>query len=180
MNGLIRDFRLGDMMGLEQATLLRHSSYTHTSTLKPSGKKKQTIPTSTPSKKTKLKNTWTIIKVKVRVAQSCPTLCDHIDYIVHGILQARILGWVAFPFSRGSSQPRDQTQISHIAGRFFTNWAIREAIIVTTICRAFKNILSSFIPSILSEPPSISWGKQGREFYWQMKRRKGKTGKVEC
>ena len=44
--------------------------------------------------------------------------------IVHGILQARILEWVAFPFSRGSSQPRDQTQVSRIAGGFFTNWAM--------------------------------------------------------
>ena len=44
---------------------------------------------------------------------------------VHGILQARILEWVAFPFSRGSSQPREQTQVSHIAGRFFTSWATR-------------------------------------------------------
>ena len=43
---------------------------------------------------------------KVKVAQSCPTLCDPMDYVVHGILQARILEWVAFPFSRGSSQPR--------------------------------------------------------------------------
>ena len=48
------------------------------------------------------------------------------DCIVHGILQARILEWVAFPFSRGSSQPRDQTQVSHIAGGFFTSWATRE------------------------------------------------------
>ena len=46
---------------------------------------------------------------------------------VHGILQARILEWVAFPFSRRSSQPRDQTQVSHIAGGFFTSWATREA-----------------------------------------------------
>ena len=51
----------------------------------------------------------------MKVAQSCPTLCDPIDYTVHGILQARILEWVAFPFSRGSSQPRDQTQVSHTA-----------------------------------------------------------------
>ena len=56
---------------------------------------------------------------EVKVTQSCPTLCDAIDYTVHGILQARILEWVAFPFSRGSSQPRDQTQVSHIAGGFF-------------------------------------------------------------
>ena len=52
-------------------------------------------------------------------------LCDSIDYTVHGILQARILDWVAFPFSRGSS--RDQTQVSHIAGKVLTSWATREA-----------------------------------------------------
>ena len=45
--------------------------------------------------------------VKVKVAQSCLTLCDPMDYIVYEILQARMLEWVAFPFSRGSSQPRD-------------------------------------------------------------------------
>ena len=45
------------------------------------------------------------------------------DYTVYGILQARILEWVAFSFSRGSSQPRDPTQVSHIAGGFFTSQA---------------------------------------------------------
>ena len=44
--------------------------------------------------------------MKVKVAQLCPTLCDPMGYTVHGILQARILEWVAFPFSRGSSGPR--------------------------------------------------------------------------
>ena len=62
-----------------------------------------------------------MIKVKVKVVQSCLTLCNPMDYTVHGILQARILEWVALPFSRESSQPRDQTQISRIAGGFFTN-----------------------------------------------------------
>ena len=57
----------------------------------------------------------------MKVAQLCPTLCDPIDRIVHGILQARILELVASPFSRGSSQPRDRTQISHVAGGFFTS-----------------------------------------------------------
>ena len=57
--------------------------------------------------------------------QSCPTLCNPMDHCqpgssVHGILQARILEWVAMSFSRGSSQLRDQTHISCIAGRFFT------------------------------------------------------------
>ena len=64
---------------------------------------------------------------EVKVAQSCPTLCNPIDYTVHGILQARILEWVAFPFSSGSSQSRDGTQVSRIAGRFFTSWATQEA-----------------------------------------------------
>ena len=57
---------------------------------------------------------------QVKFARSCPTLCEPIVYTVHGILQARTLEWVAFPFSRGSSQPRDQTQVSRIAGWFFT------------------------------------------------------------
>ena len=65
--------------------------------------------------------------VKVKVTQSCLTLCDPMDYTVHGILQARILEWVAMPSSRGSSQPRDRTRVSHIAGGFFTSWATREA-----------------------------------------------------
>ena len=59
-------------------------------------------------------------KVKEKAAQPCPTLCDPTDYKVHGILQARILESVVVPFSRGSSQPRDQTQVSHTAGGFFT------------------------------------------------------------
>ena len=63
--------------------------------------------------------------MKVLVIQLCPTLCDPVDFsppgsFVYGILQARILEWVAIPFSRGSSLPRDQTQVSHIAGGFVT------------------------------------------------------------
>ena len=61
----------------------------------------------------------------MKVTQLCPTLCDCMNYTVHGILQARILEWVAYPFSRASSQPRNQTRVSCIAGRFFTNWAIK-------------------------------------------------------
>ena len=67
------------------------------------------------------------MKVKVNVAQSCLTLCYPMDCTVHGILQARILEWAAVPFSRGSSQPGDTTQISHFAGGFFTSRATREA-----------------------------------------------------
>ena len=63
----------------------------------------------------------------------CPILCNPTDcnlsgYSDHGIFQARLLEWVAISFSRGSSWPRDQTQVSCIAGRRFTIWAIREAL----------------------------------------------------
>ena len=66
------------------------------------------------------------------IAQSCLTLCDPMDCSppgssLHGILQTRILEWVAISFSRGLSQPRNQTWVSCIAGRFFTDWATREA-----------------------------------------------------
>ena len=56
-----------------------------------------------------------------QVAQSRLTLCHAMDYTVHGNPQGRILEWAAFPFSRGSSQPRDRAQVSHIAGGFFTS-----------------------------------------------------------
>ena len=69
--------------------------------------------------------TWQQVKVKVKVAQSCLTLCDPMGYTVLGILQDRILEWVLFPFFRGP-QSRDQTQVSHIADVFFTSWATRE------------------------------------------------------
>ena len=59
----------------------------------------------------------------VKVTQSCPTLCDPMDYTVFRTLQARILDWATSPFSRGSSQPRDWTQVSYVAGGFFTSWA---------------------------------------------------------
>ena len=64
---------------------------------------------------------------EMEVIQSCLTLSGPLDYTVHGILQARILEWVAFTFSWGSSQPRDRTEVSHIAGRFFSSWPTREA-----------------------------------------------------
>ena len=70
---------------------------------------------------------------RMLVAQSCPTLWDPMDCSlpgssVHRIFQARILKWVAIPFSKISSWPRDRTQVSCIAGRFFTIWATREAL----------------------------------------------------
>ena len=70
--------------------------------------------------------------MSMKVAQSCPTLCDSLDCSlpgssVYGILQARVLEWVAMLFFSESFQPGDQTQVSHIAGGFFTYWATWEA-----------------------------------------------------
>ena len=62
----------------------------------------------------------TSLKVNLKVTQLYPTLWDPWT-VVHEIFQARIIEWVAIPLSRGSSQPRDQTQVSCIAGRFFTS-----------------------------------------------------------
>ena len=70
-------------------------------------------------------------QVKVLVTQSCLTPCDPMDCSpsgssVHGVFQARTLEWFAISFSRETSQPRDRTQVSCTAGRFFTNWATKE------------------------------------------------------
>ena len=78
------------------------------------------------------------VKSAVLVAHLCPTLYDPMDCSppgpsVHGISQARILEWVAISSSKGASQPRDRTHISCIAGRFFINWAIREAIFKVSV-----------------------------------------------
>ena len=66
--------------------------------------------------------------LKVKVVQSYLTLCDPMDYTVHGILQARILEWVAYPFFSGSSWSRNRTGVSCTAGGFFTSWAKTETI----------------------------------------------------
>ena len=88
-------------------------------------------------------NTWWVC-VCVLVTQSCLTLSDPMDCgppasSVHGILQARILEWIAIPFSRGSSRPRAHTQASRIAGRFLTIWATRgapESLLMSSMLRA--------------------------------------------
>ena len=69
-------------------------------------------------------------------------LCDPVDYTVHGILQARILEWAAFPFSGGSSKPRDHTQVSPIAGGFFTSWATGKAQVNWSAKWALYNLLT--------------------------------------
>ena len=80
-----------------------------------------------------------VVVVVVLVAQLCSTLCNPIDCslpgsFVHGILQARILEWVAIPFSRGSFWPKAWTQVFCTASRFFTIWATREDLCKCTVC----------------------------------------------
>ena len=65
--------------------------------------------------------------MKMKVTQWGPALYNPLDYTIHGILWDRILEWVVFSFSRGSSQLQDRTQVSRIEGKFFTSWATREA-----------------------------------------------------
>ena len=80
-----------------------------------------------------------VLEVKVKwKSLSCVRLFAT-PWTVHGILQARILEWVAFPLSRGSFQPRDQTQVSRIAGKFFTSWATREAGMCAQSCLTLCN-----------------------------------------
>ena len=94
------------------------------------------------------------------VAQSYLTLCNPVDWMlpgssVHGILQARILEWVATPSSRGSSQPRNGTHVSCAADRFFTSWATREDHVKTR----FFFFLNWFTDSVETQINSSSFLK---------------------
>ena len=113
------------------------------------------------------------------VAKSCLTLCDPMDYSltdfsIHGIFQGRVPEWLAISFSRGSSQCRDWTQVSHIAGRCFTLWATRKDTsiqdyrktialnrwtFVSKVMSLLFNMLSSFVMAFLprSKYLLISW-----------------------
>ena len=88
-------------------------------------------------------------KSEREVAQSCQTLCEPLDCslpgsTIHGIFQARVLAWAAISFSRGSSWPRDWTQVSHIASRHFTIWAAK--------CKFPKKVLKG----------ELNWGTRGK------------------
>ena len=111
---------------------------------------------------------WSSLVVCALVAQSCPRLCDSRgcslpDFSVHWILQARMLEWVAIPFSRESSWPRDLTRVSWIADRLFTIWAIREDFFVVwgeelwpCFC-ALPAVLASQTSSLSYSTPEVSF-----------------------
>ena len=113
------------------------------------------------------------VHVCVLVAQSCLTFCDPMDCSlpgssVYGIFQARTLGWVAIPFSWGSSQPRHWTRVSCIAGGFFTSWATRDLektvvkILVWTVNREFQCNYRKLQYECLNVPWNLS-GSEKRE-----------------
>ena len=135
------------------------------------------------------------MKVKVIVAQLCPTLSDPMNCSlpsssVHGILQARILQWVAILFSRGSSWSRDQTQVSSTASRFFTIWATGEALttwtfvgkVMSLLCNSWSRFVIAFLPRnkhfLISRlclfMTAFLWQKaktNSRASWWKWKRR---------
>ena len=91
-------------------------------------------------------NTGCVLSDFSRVWLCNPMACSPPAFSVHGILQARILKWVAFPFSRGSSWPRDRTRVSRIAGGFFTVWATRETREIGAHVSFLIVVLSGYMP----------------------------------
>ena len=119
------------------------------------------------------------MKVKVLVAQSCLTLCDPMDcsppsYSVHGILQARILQWLAISCFRGFSWSRGWTQVSCTAGRFFTIWAIGVAQCIYNthslyiICIWYAYCIHNHhLPFILKQLNTDNFSGPGRNYSWE-------------
>ena len=99
--------------------------------------------------------------------QSCPTLCDPMDcsplsFSVHGIIQTRILEWVAIPFSRGSSQPRNWTQVSCIIGRFYCLSSQGSPCMPLLLLSRFSRVRLCATPETAAHqaPPSLGFSKQ--------------------
>ena len=111
-----------------------------------------------------------ITESESEVAQSCPTLCDPMDYSLpgsslHGIFQARVLEWAAIFFSRGSSQLRDWTRVSCVADRCFTLWATREApplLLLLLLLSSFIRVRLCATPQTAAHqaPPSLGFSRQ--------------------
>ena len=114
-----------------------------------------------------------VLGSKPKVAHSCPTLCDPMDYTVHGILQVRKMEWIAFTFPSGSSPPRDRTRVSCIAGRFFTRWAIREFSIATY--SLFSNSLSLHRPWHCADSPICCLSGILSSPHYDLRKPQGKT-----
>ena len=117
--------------------------------------------------------------VGVLVAQSCPTLCDPTNCspsgsFIHGILQARILEWIAIPFSRGSSWAKDWTQVSCIVGRRFTIWATREDVSKVWVVHKNADLQRKF-----SKSGYLSLDLSPRESLTQRENKKSQKGRFQ-
>ena len=115
--------------------------------------------------------------VKSEVAQSCPALCDPMDcslpdFSVHGIFQARVLEWVAIPFSRGSSRPRGWTRVFCIVGRRFTLWATRKLLFFHTLRLSLMKKLTGGLQSMGSLGVGHDWATSLSLFTFMHWRRK--------
>ena len=109
-----------------------------------------------------------LLCICVLVAQLCPTLCNPLDcslpgFSVHGLFLARIPDWVAIPFSRGTSWPRVRTQVSSIAGRFFTTWATRKAYTTEYNSAIKKNEIVLFATTWMDY--QTEWSKPDKDKY---------------
>ena len=118
--------------------------------------------------------------VKVLVAKPFPLFCEPMDSSPPGssvleILQGRILEWIAIPFSRGSSWPWDQTQVSHIADRVFTIWATEKYILEKKILENFQNLSKTLIHTRRSIKSITDQNKETRNRHTPIKLLKAKT-----
>ena len=110
------------------------------------------------------------IKVKVKclllshVWLGKPMNCSLPGSSVHGILQAKILKWLAIPFSRGSSRPRDWTQFSCIAGRFFTAWDTRKPL--SNDAGIYKNYIANFMLNGTTSKQLYPWNQEQDRIQW--------------
>ena len=114
------------------------------------------------------------LNVKVLVVQSCLTLCNAMDYsppgsLVRGIFQARILDWGAVPFSRGSSQPRNWTWVSSIAGGIFIVWTTGEAKTADVVDAKWTTVKTAGNNSHLVKLKVLSISRQSWENLWYLR-----------
>ena len=124
-----------------------------------------TSPLNSPGQNTGVGSLYLLLGVFPTQGRSSPGLphCRWILYQLNHKRSPRILEWVAYPFSGGSSQPRNWTGVSCIAGRFFTNWAIREAVLyikTLVFIHAIYTSLHLLIPNSQSSLPIPTWQLQ--------------------
>ena len=105
------------------------------------------------------------MEVEVKVAQSCPTLCDPMDYTVHAILLARILEWIAFPFSRGSSQPRESNSGLPHCGILYQLSHKGSPVVPQSLLFSRRPLLFSFAQGPAAGPDQFTWSSSSSIYF---------------